>query len=216
MPSTAEIEAAITAFVSASDPATISVKSVRAHLSAPPLAAEAGEHYEKAWLKDYVVKLLSAPAAEAKPAPAPAPEPEPEPAPEPEPEPEPAMPHLPINMVVWGKIRGFPAWPALTVYPVKNNKTHKYMLDGGMTFVRWYGTNQYGYCDLGAVPWEESREKNEKAGKAIKAPGQKRDFKKAVRDATPPARPRPQACRPPAAHLPLARSLPHSHHPFAL
>ena len=207
MPTQSEIEAFLAEMMKTTDVSTITLKVVKGKLK-EELNAEAGTHYEKDWLKGHVARLVqaSAPAddaaaaAEAPPvddtAPPVADAADEEAAPNADAEmpeaaapveaaeaDEPAKPAYPVGTVLWAKMRGYPYWPSM-VWPQKQSKQSKYLSAGGWHFVRFFGTNQFGYIDL-LQPWEGYLDKGEKdAKKATKGKVQLgKDFKKAMEEA---------------------------------
>ena len=146
---------------------------------------EAGEHYEKDWLKAKVPELMQAKmaedeavakmvkaAAKADKAAAAAPPP-----------PTGAAAKYPVGTVLWAKMTGFPFWPAM-VYPAAKSKAHAQLAANGEVYVQFFGTNEYGYVKT-VREWGDNQDKTIKETTAAskKKPKQAKDFKKAMEEA---------------------------------
>jgi len=84
--------------------------------------------------------------------------------------------------VLWAKLQGYPYWPAI-IYPEKRGP-QRIMREGGYTFVRFFGTHQFGYVE-NTLEWDAGKERcmreaqlNEK-----RKPASVRGFKPGVAEA---------------------------------
>lgn len=190
-PTQEDILAFLSRLLERTDLDTITLKHIRTRLKYE-LHAESGIHYEKAWLNAEVQHMLRAsvqPVVEqnaptAKPNPstelvealassaaptaveaAPAVEPNPEeftPLEAGEPD-DPEHPAYAVGTVMWAKMPGYPYWPSMVVPPARQSKHDRKMTTAGWHFVKFFGTNQYGYVLL-LQTWEGYKEKAERDG----------------------------------------------------
>ena len=88
----------------------------------------------------------------------------------------------PLGTIVWAKQAGYVYWPAIVAREAQGPDRHK--REGGWTFVRYFGTNQVGYCKL-TMPWAEGKEKCLKEAEEAqkKKPASVRSFKQGVEEA---------------------------------
>ena len=88
----------------------------------------------------------------------------------------------PLGTIVWAKQAGYVYWPAIVAREAQGPDRHK--REGGWTFVRYFGTNQVGYCKL-TMPWAEGKEKCLKEAEEAqkKKPASVRGFKQGVEEA---------------------------------
>ena len=88
----------------------------------------------------------------------------------------------PLGTILWAKQAGYVYWPAIVAREAQGPDRHK--RDGGWTFVRYFGTNQIGYCKL-TMPWAEGKEKCLKEAEEAqkKKPASVRGFKQGVEEA---------------------------------
>ena len=88
----------------------------------------------------------------------------------------------PLGTILWAKQAGYVYWPAIVALEAKGPDRHK--REGGWTFVRYFGTKQFGYCKL-TMPWAEGKEKCLKEAEEAqkKKPAAVRGFKQGVEEA---------------------------------
>ena len=88
----------------------------------------------------------------------------------------------PLGTVLWAKQAGYVYWPAIVALEAKGPDRHK--REGGWTFVRYFGTKQFGYCKL-TMAWAEGKEKCLKEAEEAqkKKPASVRGFKQGVAEA---------------------------------
>jgi hypothetical protein len=88
----------------------------------------------------------------------------------------------PLGTILWAKQAGYVYWPAIVALEAKGPDRHK--REGGWTFVRYFGTKQFGYCKL-TMPWAEGKEKCLKEAEEAqkKKPASVRGFKQGVEEA---------------------------------
>ena len=64
---------------------------------------------------------------------------------------------------MWAKMPGYPYWPSMVMPPARQSKHDRKMTTAGWHFVKFFGTNQYGYVSL-LQTWEGYKEKAERDG----------------------------------------------------
>jgi len=200
-PTLESITSFLNGYIKTADLETVTIKNIRQMLSTE-LGAEQGTHYEKSWLKESVDQICldrmneDAPKKEADKEDAdmedaaPAKEGEGEDGDEAE---EPAAPKRakvpmppppagPLGTVLWAKQVGYVYWPAIVAREERGPDRH--MRDGGWTFVRYFGTNQFAYCNR-TMSWAEGKEKCLKEAEVAhkKKPASVRGFKLGVEEA---------------------------------